>query len=58
MTSSASEHTHGSVASDVAAEACHSATEHVVKHDEKDEDDNAVSVANRAKWLKSAFEKK
>lgn len=26
--------------------------------DEKDEDDNAVSVANRAKWLKSAFEKK
>lgn len=27
-------------------------------NDEKDEDDNAVSVANRAKWLKSAFEKK
>ena len=27
-------------------------------NDEKDQDDNAVSVANRAKWLKSAFEKK
>ena len=38
MSSCASEHTHGSVAGDVAAEACDSATEHVVKHDEKEED--------------------